>query len=313
MSKFQDDMGPSQNQIRQRKALENLINQQNKSKSKQTQRTHILVQQLKPQNCMEKLNISQLKSQKMEMDRKIIKNSLLQDIGNIELEIQKMTVEYKTPVNKTQIIDSNNGLFNQKVIAYQLNQTDVSKSDHKISLIHRHQTSNDNTTKLTKTNLISEASYLKLAESMRNYSNQKKSVEVKIIDKPKTKPYNILSTKQQSDINIQKKQNCDVQNSIKTQIPQDNRLSQKINSERNKTTQIKSILKQTSFHTQDINCIQHNLISNVQIKLDNEHNQIYNKFNDDNKLDKALKIYNTLKQLVHKDSQSQTQVREQKN
>lgn len=48
----------------------------------------------------------------MDIDRKIIKNSLLQDIGNIELEIQKMTVEYKTPVNKTQIIDSNNGLFN---------------------------------------------------------------------------------------------------------------------------------------------------------------------------------------------------------
>lgn len=61
---------------------------------------------------MEKLNLSQLKSSKMEKDRKIIKNSLLQDIGNIELEIQKMTEEYKTPVNKTQIIDSNNGLFN---------------------------------------------------------------------------------------------------------------------------------------------------------------------------------------------------------
>lgn len=48
----------------------------------------------------------------MEKDKTIIKNSLLQDIGNIELEIQKMTGEYKTPINKTQIIDSHNGLSN---------------------------------------------------------------------------------------------------------------------------------------------------------------------------------------------------------
>ncbi|CAK93855.1 unnamed protein product (macronuclear) [Paramecium tetraurelia] len=261
---------------------------------------------------MEKLKLSQLKSSKIEKDGKIVKNSLLQDIGNIELEIQKMTYEYRTPVNKTQIIDSNNSLFNQKAIASSTNKTDVSKSDHKILLMNRNSISNDNISKYTKANLLSEVSYLKLAESMRNYSNQKKSVEVKITDKPKTKPYNILSTKYQSNINIKKKQNSDTQNSIKTQNPQVNKLSQQICSERYKTIQIKSILKQTSLHTQDFNFLQTNLAADVSKQQDNDQHQIQDNFKDDNKLDKALKIYNSLKLLVHKGSSLQSQMKEQK-
>ncbi|CAD8189946.1 unnamed protein product [Paramecium octaurelia] len=312
MSKFQDETGSPQNQTRQRKALQNLINQQNKSKKKQPLRTHILVEQLKPQNCMEKLKLSNFISSKIEKDGKIIKNSLLQDIGNIELEIQKMTYEYRTPVNKTQIIDSNNGLFNQKASASQTNKTDVSKSDHNILLMNKNSMSNDNISKFTKANLLSEVSYLKLAESMRNYSNQKKSIEVKITDKPKTKPYNILSTKHQSDINIKRKQNSDTQNCIKTQNPQVNRLSQNICSERYKTIQIKSILKQTSFHTQDFNFLQTNLPADVSKQQDNDQHKIQDNLKDDNKLDKALKIYNTLKQLVYKGSSLQSQAKEQK-
>ncbi|CAD8106223.1 unnamed protein product [Paramecium sonneborni] len=301
MSQFYENQSSSQTQIRQKTALENIINQKNKPKSKQPSRNQILIKQSKPQTC---IDISQNNISSPKQDQNIVKTSLLQDIGNIDLEIQKMTHEYQTPVNKTLIRNSNNEFNNIKVITHQLNKIDVTKSDQKILNSHDNQQ--------TKPNQFSEISYSKLAESMKNYSNQKKVVEVKITDKPKIKPYNILSTKNQSELHIKQIKTNEINNSqnlmkpVKTKI---DRLSSKINSERNKPSQIKPILKQTSFHAQKICSTQVNLNPNISNPV---YNEIKNNINDDHNLDKAVKIYNTLKQLVNQNSIFQHKVNKQK-
>ncbi|CAK93650.1 unnamed protein product (macronuclear) [Paramecium tetraurelia] len=197
-----------------------------------------------------------------------------------------MTLEYHTPANQTYMMNSNHRLLNFKAVVSQQNQTDVSKSDFKISFINKIKKSNDHHYKVNKNN---EGSYSKLAESLRNSSNQNNMVEVKIIDIPKQ---NVLTTKNQdSHQNIMTSQNHQVK-----------KQSLKINSERNKVAFTKPIQKHNSFHAKESSDIQTNLRQNVPKKLYDVHDEIKKIIKDDNKLEKAVKIYNTLKQLVQQQS-----------
>ncbi|CAD8187533.1 unnamed protein product [Paramecium pentaurelia] len=296
MSKFYIQEGSILTQNRKKKVFKNVINQQNQSKLLQS---HILIQTSKSQGYMQQQNSFQYQQGRSKYNRNIINSSLLQDIGNIDLEIQKMSEEYNTTINQTQIM---NRSFNLKVIVCQQNQTDLSKQDFKISQINKIKNSNINHQKLKISNKFNESSYSKLAESMKNYSNLKNMVEVKIIDIPQN---NILKTKKLLSVN-------NSQNIEKTINPLGKKLPQKLNSERNKVSLMKPILKQTSYHTQDFSFNQINMIPNVSMKLDNIHNEIKSIIKDDNKLEKAVKIYNTLKQLIQQHSIFQQRVNSQK-
>ncbi|CAD8103085.1 unnamed protein product [Paramecium sonneborni] len=316
MSHFYDYQSSTQIQIRQKIVLENLINQKYQPKSKQTFKNFILISQSKPQTYRDKINQSQDKISSPKLDQNIIKNSLLQDIGYIDLEIQKMTEEYRSSLNKTQLINSNNDFNYLQVVPTQYNQTDVSKSNHQIS-INKIQNSHNSQQTFSKLNQISEISYSKLAESIKSYSNQKKALEDKITNKPKIQPDNILQMKKQSNLAVQQTKTNEINNSqAKLKNPKLNTLISKINSERNKPTQIKPILKQTSFHPQNCCSIQINLNQNViQINNSQTSKQFKNKKDeiiDDYQLDKAVKIFNSLKKLINLNTVPQQSVKKYK-
>ncbi|CAK66990.1 unnamed protein product (macronuclear) [Paramecium tetraurelia] len=296
---------------RKKKLIGNLIEQYTKVQKKQPQQKNNIISKHEQSKLIEKLkpsNESPLETSKEIQLKKIVKTSLLKDIGNIDMEIQKMTDEYHTIRNKPQYLEKQ--YSHSKILTKTINQTELSKSEQKTSIQNRNQSYYTNRQKSNKINSVAENSYSKLAESIRNYSNQRKGEEPKTNDL--TKPYDFLQIKTQSekviikpktksvniDANVVKQQKV-ISSERKIPKPPLKQLSQKRNSESEKTSPVKTILKQTSNHTYDLSSTKANT---TQQFYQNKENPFIRSQNNsrigDYKIVEAVNIYKTLKQLV---------------
>ncbi|CAD8107278.1 unnamed protein product [Paramecium primaurelia] len=309
LSKMNEDEAALIFEERKKKLLGNLIDQYTKVQKQQQQSKYNILSKNEQPKLHQKLSPTNQcvgETSKEIQLKKIVKSSLLKDIGNIDMEIQKMTNDHNT--NRTKPLYLDKQYSNSKILTKTINQTELSKSEQKTSIQNRNQSYYTNRQKSNKINKIAENSYSKLAESIRNYSNQKKNEEPKTNDQ--SKPYDFLQINTQSEKKIVKKKTksvnieANVIKSIKVisserKIPKPplKQLSQKRNSESEKTSPVKTILKQTSNHTYDLSSTKAN--TTQQFYSNNQFNRSQNNSSiGDYKILEAVNIYKTLKQLV---------------
>ncbi|CAD8200653.1 unnamed protein product [Paramecium octaurelia] len=319
LSKMNEDEAALIFEERKKKLLGNLIDQYTRVQKQQQQSKNNILSKHEQSKLPQKLNQSNQgmgETSKENQLKKIVKTSLLKDIGNIDVEIQKMTNEYNT--NRTKPLYLEKQYSHSKILTKTLNQTELSKSEQKTSIQNKNQSYYTNRQKSNKINKAAENSYSKLAESLRNYSNQRKIEESKTNDQ--SKPYDFLQINTQSEKKIVKQKTKSVNieaNVIKSskvisserKIPKPplKQLSQKRNSESEKTSPVKTILKQTSNHTYDLSSTKANTTQQFYLNKDSHFNRSQNNSRSigDYKIMEAVNIYKTLKQLV--DSKEQIQ------
>ncbi|CAD8115414.1 unnamed protein product [Paramecium sonneborni] len=312
LSKMNEDEAALLFEQRKNKLIGNLIEQYSKVQKQQPLSKYNILSKHDQPKLYEKINplyddCIEGNSKEGQL-KKIVKNSLLKEIGNIDIEIQKMNNEHNNNRNKPIYLEKQNSY--SKIVIKTINQTELSKSEQKTSIQNKNQSYYTNRQKSNKINSVAENSYSKLAESIRNYSNQKK------VDDPKTnvqsKPYDFLQIKSQSDTKFIKQKPKSI--NIETNITKSNQMisserkipkpplkqqSQKRNSESEKTLPVKTILKQTSNHTYDLSSTKANTTQQFyQNKNNNCHKSQNNSQIGDYKIIEAVNIYKTLKQLV---------------
>ncbi|CAD8211150.1 unnamed protein product [Paramecium pentaurelia] len=317
LSKMNEDEAALIFEERKKKLIGNLIEQYTKVQKQQPQsKNNILSKhdQSKQHEKQKPSNECLVETSKEIQLKKIVKSSLLKDIGNIDMEIQKMTNEHNTNRSKPLYLEKQ--YSHSKILTKTMNQTELSKSEQKTSIQNRNQSYYTNRQKFNKINSVAENSYSKLAESIRNLSNQRKGEERKTNDF--TKPYDFLQIKTQSEkiinkpktksVNIEAnviKQSKVVSSERKIPKPPLKQLYTKRNSESEKTSPVKTILKQTSNHTYDLSSTKANTTQQFYQHKDNPFNRSQNNSKiGDYKILEAVNIYKTLKQLVDSKEQN---------